>query len=249
VGSYVVKKLNEGFSMVGETVWIAGIPFEVIGQLKEKGLSTDGQNEDDQILVPLETARRRLFNVEYLSRLLVQVEDQGRMNTVEGETRELLRQSHALDEDTKDDFDILNLIRASVIGKMNSAFLEGLSLLFAGITLGIGGVGVLAVTFLNVKDRTSEIGLRMAVGARRRNIANLFVAEACFLSVLGGLAGLLTGWLGVVVLQRLTGWQMAIDLRGVTVPLFLSVLLGLVFGVLPAMRASRVMPVEALRDV
>jgi putative ABC transport system permease protein len=248
VGAFVVKKLNDGFSMVGETVWIAGVPFEVVGQLKEKGVSSDGQNEDDQVLVPLETARHRLFNVEYLSRLLVQVDDQDQMSVVQSATRDVLRASHDLDSDVKDDFNILSLIRADQIRRISSAFLEGLAQIFALVTLAIGGAGVLAVTYLNVKDRTSEIGLRMAIGARRKDIANLFVAEACVLSVAGGLAGLLIGGLGIAVLKLLTGWQMAVDLRGVTVPFVVSVLLGLVFGVFPALQASKVTPVEALRD-
>ncbi|MBW8877591.1 MAG: ABC transporter permease [Acidobacteria bacterium] len=247
VGSFVAKRLNDGFSMVGETLWIVGFPFQVVGQLKEKG-NTDGQNEDDQVLVPLETARRRLFNVDYLSRLLVQVEDQGQMSEVQREAREVLRSRHALDRDVKDDFDILSLLRANQIRNMNSAFLEGLSQLFAAVTLAIGGAGVLAVTYLNVKDRTSEIGLRMAIGARRRDIASLFVAEACLLSVLGGLSGVLVGGVGIVVLKRATGWQMAVDLRGVAIPLLVSALLGVGFGVFPAIKASKVTPVDALRD-
>jgi putative ABC transport system permease protein len=248
VGSFVADRLNDGFTMVGETILVGGIPFQVVGQLKEKGFSSDGQNEDDQILIPLETARHRVFNVDYLSRLLVQVDDQARIGAVQSAAREVLRRDHGLDQDVRDDFEILTLIRANEIRKMNSIFLQGLSQLFVAITLATGGAGVLAVTYLNVKDRTSEIGLRMSVGARRRDIANLFVAEACVLSVLGGIAGLLTGLASIAVLRWTLGWQMAVDLRGVAVPLLVSVLLGVVFGVGPAIKASRVMPVEALRD-
>lgn len=248
VGSFVADRLNDGFTMVGETILVGGIPFQVVGQLKEKGFSSDGQNEDDQILIPLETARHRVFNVDYLSRLLVQVNDQARIGAVQSAAREVLRRDHGLDQDVRDDFEILTLIRANEIRKMNSIFLQGLSQLFVAITLATGGAGVLAVTYLNVKDRTSEIGLRMSVGARRRDIANLFVAEACVLSVLGGIAGLLVGLMSIAVLKWTLGWQMAVDLRGVAVPLLVSVLLGVVFGVGPAIKASRVMPVEALRD-
>jgi putative ABC transport system permease protein len=248
VGSFVATRLNAGFSMVGETIWIGGIPFDVVGQLKGKGFSTDGQNEDDQILIPLETARRRLFNVDYLSRLLVQVDELPQMGAVQAQTREILRKDHELDKDVKDDFNILSMIRSNEIRRMNSSFLEGLSQIFTMITLAIGGAGVLAVTFLNVKDRTWEIGLRMAIGARRRDIADLFIAEACLLSVLGGVCGLLLGLAGIAALKGALGWQMAIDSRGVTIPLLVSALLGLLFGVFPAIKASRVMPLDALRD-
>lgn len=248
VGSFVAGRLNDGFTMVGETILVGGIPFQVVGQLKEKGFSSDGQNEDDQILIPLETARHRVFNADYLSRLLVQVNDQARIGAVQSAAREVLRRNHGLDQDVRDDFEILTMIRANEIRKMNSIFLQGLSQLFVAITLATGGAGVLAVTYLNVKDRTSEIGLRMSVGARRRDIANLFVAEACVLSLLGGIAGLLVGLMSIAVLKWALGWQMVVDLRGVAVPLLVSVLLGVVFGVGPAIKASRVMPVEALRD-
>lgn len=247
VGAFIAMRLNDGFSLVGETIWIAGIPFEVVGQLAEKGISS-GQNEDDQILIPLETAERRLLNVDYLSVLLVQVKDQGQISSVQREAREVLRRNHGLDEDLKDDFEILTLVRASEVRRINSEFMGGLSQIFAAVTLAIGGAGVLAVTYLNVKDRTSEIGLRMAIGARRKDIASLFVAEACFLSLLGGVVGILIGWAGIAALKPLTGWQMALDFNGVTIPLVVSVLLGLLFSVAPAIKASKMTPVDALRD-
>jgi putative ABC transport system permease protein len=247
VGFFVAARLNEGFSMAGERIWINNVPFDVVGQLAEKGF-TDGQNEDDQILIPLQTAERRLFNTESYSSLLIQVEDQDRMRDVQSAAAELLRATHTLDRDTKDDFNILTLIRADKIRELNSSFLGGLSQLFALITLVIGGAGVLAVTYLNVKDRTSEIGLRMAIGARQKDIAGLFIAEACLLSASGGIAGIVLGWIAIAVLSKSTQWQMAVEWQGIFVPFLVSVVLGLVFGVLPAIKASRVMPVEALRS-
>ncbi len=247
VGSFVAERLNERVSLVGETLWISGVPFLVVGQLAEKGV-VSGQNEDDQILVPLETARRRLWNAEYLSRLLVQVADPSLMDSVQEKVREILRANHHLLPGVKDDFNILNLIRANAVGKMNSTFLRGMSQIFAAITLTIGGVGVLAVTFLNVKERISEIGLRKAIGARHSDIVSLFIAEACLMSLLGGVAGVVLGWLAVESLGPLTGWKMAIDSRGVFIPLLTSMGLGLIFGVVPALNAARRTPVEALRD-
>jgi putative ABC transport system permease protein len=247
VGSFIAERLNDGFSVLGETIWINNVPFTVVGQMKEKGFS-DGQNEDDQILIPFETAQRRLLNVDSVTCMLVQVRDPGVLARVQTEARELLRSTHRLAPGTRDDFDILSLLRADQVRAMNSSFLEGLSKLFAAITLAIGGAGVLAVTFLNVKDRTSEIGLRMAIGARQKDIAGLFMSEACLLSALGGMAGIAVGWAAVFVLTKFTQWQMAVEWRGIVIPFLVSVVLGLVFGVLPALKASRVMPVEALRD-
>ena len=247
IGSFLADKLDGGRSMVGETIRAAGVPFEVIGQLESKGMSS-GQNEDDQILIPLQTGRRRLFNSESLSRLLVQVGDAGAMDGAREGARELLRESHRLNEGVKDDFEILSLIQTSEIRRRSNAFVQGLSRLFAAMTLTIGSAGVLAVTFLNVKDRIPEIGLRMAVGARRRDITALFVAEACLLGILGGVGGVAAGTAAVAIFRQLLDWRMAISLPGIALPFVMSVILGVVFGVGPAVRAAGVIPVEALRD-
>jgi putative ABC transport system permease protein len=247
VGPFLAQRLNEGRTLVGETIWVAETPFKVIGQLREKGVSGDGTNEDDQILVPLETAMRRIFRTEYLSSLLVQTYRQQDMDAVQRRARAQLRISHGLDADAKDDFEILSLLKANAVRAMSSQFLQGMSRLFAVITLSIGGAGVFAVTFMNVKDRTSEIGLRMAIGARRRDIAALFMAEACLLSLLGGVLGLVVGTLAVLVLERVTDWTLAIGPVDVLLPFGLSMAMGMLFGVLPAMKASRLKPVEALK--
>lgn len=247
VGPFVAEKLNDGFSLVGERLWIRDIPFEVVGQLAAKGVSADGQNQDDRILIPIETALRRVFNVDYVSRLLVQTEDAAAMDPAREQARVLLRLLHSLDRDADDDFEMLSLVRSDRIRETNSAFVQGLARLFMVVTLVIAGTGVLAVTYLNVKDRISEVGLRMALGARRRDIVGLFVAEALFLSAVGGVTGVLLGWGGIAVLGSITEWHMALEWRGVAVALLVSAALGLIFGVGPAFRASKVTPVEALR--
>lgn len=237
IGPFIAQRINDEESLVGQTIEISGIPFEVVGQLEEKGI-TDGQNEDDQILIPLQTAQRRVFNVDSLSRLLVQTERQEQMEPVRHAARAVLHE----------DIEVLSLIRVNEMKRVSSGVLLGLARLFALVTLVVGGAGVLAVTWLNARDRAAEIGLRMAVGARQRDIAMLFIAEACTLSAAGGLAGLTCGSIAVLVLRRTIGWPMAIDLRGAAVPLLVSFLLGLAFGVFPALRAASVQPVEALRD-
>ena len=247
VGPFVAERLNGGVSLVGETLVVGEVALEVVGQLVAKGIS-DGQNEDDQIVVPLETARRRVFNVEWLSRLLVQAGGPAQIEPAQRGVREVLRDAHRLDDGLKDDFEILSLVRLNQIRKVNNQFLAGLAGLFAAITLAVGGAGVLAVTWLNARDRTAEIGLRMAVGARRRDIAGLFLAEACALSGAGGLLGIAAGALAAGVLRLATGWQMVIEARGLVVPFATALALGLIFGVAPALRAAGVQPVDALRD-
>lgn len=248
VGAFVARRLAGDESLVGRTVRIGGVPFEVVGELAEKGLSPDGQNEDDQVLIPLETARRRLFNRESLSRLVLQAESAERIEAVDRQVRGLLRQRHRLAPNARDDFDLVPLLRSSLIRHRGAAFLSAMAGIFAATTLAVGGAGVLAVSLLNVKDRTPEIGLRRAVGARRRDVAALFVAEACVLGIGGGAAGLAVGVVAVAVLGPALGWPLAIDGRGILGPLLASLAIGLVSGVVPALRAARVPPIAALRD-
>ena len=247
VGPFVARKINENQNLVGQSILIAGTPYEVIGQLKEKGVNRDGTNDDDQVLIPVDTALRRILNVEFITSFIVQVKTEQQIFGVQNKIREILRVAHGLDAGVKDDFEILSLIKANAIRRLSDQFLQGISQLFAVVTLGIGGAGVFAVTYLNVKDRTAEIGLRMAIGAKRRDIALLFVAEACLLSFIGGLVGIAIGACGVLILKSVTDWEMAIGISDVAGPFAISVLLGLLFGVVPAMKASKMMPVEALR--
>jgi putative ABC transport system permease protein len=246
VGSFIASKLNAGSSLVGESIRVNGVQFDVIGQLRPKGTSEDGTNEDDQILVPLQTALTRLFNVDYLSRMLVQTRDAAGLPAAQERARALLRTNHSLDAQTKDDFEILTLLRANEVKRISSAFVRGMSAIFAGISLAIGAAGVFAVTYLNVRDRIAEVGLRMAIGARRRDILFLFVAEALCLGFAGGLLGVLLGVAAVEALRRFTQWQTFIDLESVTIPFSISLLLGLLFSVGPALRASRLAPLRAL---
>ena len=248
VGPFVAERLRAGEGIVGRTLVVGGVPFEVVGRLAAKGMSDDGQNEDDQVLVPLETARRRVFGVEWLSRLVAQATSAEAMAGVAAGARAVLRDAHHLTTELPDDFQIQPLVRTSEIRRMSNAFLRGMTTIFAAATLGVGGVGVLAVSFLNVRDRRAEIGLRRAVGARRRDIAALFVAESLALGAAGGVAGLGLGALAVGILGRSLHWRMAIAPGSVVEPLAVSLALGLVFGLAPAIAGARTTPIAALRD-
>jgi putative ABC transport system permease protein len=228
-------------------VRVGGVPFEIVGELAEKGTSPDGQNEDDQLLVPLETARRRLFNRESLSRLLLQATDERAMDAAQRDTRALLRESHRITDGARDDFELAALLRTNEIRRRSSGFVTGLAAIFAATTLALGGAGVTAVSYLNVRDRAGEIGLRMAVGARRRDVAAEIVGETCLLALTGGLTGVVVGLGAIAALERALDWRMAIEPSGIVGPFALSLALGLVAGWLPARRASRLAPVEALR--
>jgi putative ABC transport system permease protein len=246
VGALIAARLRRESSLVGETLRIGGVPFEVIGQLRPKGVSSDGGNEDDQILVPVGTAARRLFNTDYLSALLVQMVDRQGKDGTSRAMRQILRENHKLGATAADDFEILSPIRANNSGDEQSAFMQRVAGVVTIVTLLIGVGGVLTVMHLNVVDRTWEVGLRMAIGARRRDIGAMFVVEACCLAVSGGAVGALAGAAVITTLGRSIAWPMAIDLETIAVPLLAPLVLGVGAGAWPAWRAARLTPVDSL---
>ena len=244
VGSFVAAKL--GGRTLGESLTIGGVPFTVIGELERSGVAADGSNTDDQILVPLGTAQRRLLNVRSLSAALVEITGRDDQARLRAEARELLRGSHELDAAARDDFDILSPIAADQSRRGQAAFVQRLLRPLALVTVAIGGAAVLVVTSLNVLDRTPEIGLRRAIGARRRDIAGLFILEGTCSSALGGLLGAAIAWLGVATARVTLGWPMAVDARALVLPLAAAILLGVACSAGPALRAARLTPLEAL---
>jgi putative ABC transport system permease protein len=244
VGSLVAAKL--GGRALGESVSIGGVPFTVVGELEGRGVAADGSNQDDQILVPLRTAQRRLFNARFLSAALVEITRRDDDARLRAEARALLRRTHELDIAARDDFDILSPLTVDANRRGQAAFLQRLLRPLAFVTVAIGGVAVLVVTYLNVLDRIPEIGLRMAIGARRKDIAWLFILEAAGSSALGGALGAALAWLGVAAARAALGWPMAVDAEVLALPLAIAVVLGVGCSVGPAIRAAHLMPLEAL---
>jgi putative ABC transport system permease protein len=249
LGSFVVKRLNGGFSMLDQTVWIAGAgAYRVVGQFEEKGLSDSGTNYDDLVVVPFETARTRLLGRDFLDRILLLPAEGADVDRVIAETRDVLRSYHGIDDDDREDFVILRPSTTDQAKRTTGELLGGLAWFLTAITLAIGGAGVFAVSYLNVLDRRGEIGLRIALGATRGDIVFLFVLEALLLSALGCVAGFLLGYAAIALFALWTDWRVAIDALVIAVPALVSALLGIVFGVLPAYKASRLTPVDALRS-
>jgi putative ABC transport system permease protein len=248
LGPFVRERLAGASSLVGKRLQIGGVPFEVIGELRAKGAGSDGSNLDDQVLIPLETSMRRLDNVESASLLLVQAREAGGMRAAMEGVRGLLRTAHYLEPGTRDDFNILETVRQNLSRQTNGRWMRGLSKILAVVTLALGGIGVLAVSYLNVNERTGEIGLRMALGATRSSIAALFLFEACVLSVLGGISGLVVGTALAFVLRTATGWSVPIDLQVLGAALAVSGLTCVTCSLLPAWRASQVMPARTLAE-
>lgn len=244
VGSFVTAKL--GGRTLGESITIGGVPFTVIGELERNGVAADGSNQDDQILVPLSTAERRLFNARFLSAALVETTDRDDDARLTVAARALLRADHRLDAAARDDFEILAPLAGDANRRGQAAFLERLLRPLAFVTVALGGIAVLVVTYLNVLDRVPEIGLRMAIGARRMHIAGMFVLEASCSSALGGLCGAGVAWLGIAAARAALGWPLAIDARALAAPFGVALFLGVACSAGPALRAARLLPLDAL---
>jgi len=247
LGQTVVINLFGSRDPIGETIRIGNVPFTVIGVLEPKGLDISGQDQDDQIVVPLRTALRRLLNLTYLSTIYVSARDPQSMDAAAGAIAEVLRERHRIRPGVADDFTVQN---QSAMLETQAAVSGTFTLLLGsigGISLLVGGIGILAIMLIAVRERTREIGLRRALGARRKDILLQFLIETCLLSVIGGAVGVLVGVGAGKVVSLVTGWPMLIPWEVAFVSIVFSVVLGLVFGVYPARKAAALDPIVALR--
>ncbi|MDA8019969.1 MAG: ABC transporter permease [Thermoanaerobaculia bacterium] len=248
LGATVSETLFGGQDPLGEIIRVGRVPFEVIGVLQEKGVSPDGADEDDQIVVPLRAALRRVFQENYVEFIYAKAHSSDRVEPAEAQVRQLLRRRHRLDRRGRpDDFEIQNLLGVMETRVRAS---ESFTLMVGGVaslSLLVGGFGILSVMLLSTRERCSEIGLRMAVGARRRDILGQFLGEALVLGVTGGVLGVGVGLASAAVVGRLTRWSTAISHELIVAAVAFSMAVGLVFGVIPALRAAGLDPIEALR--
>jgi putative ABC transport system permease protein len=247
VGQTVLANLDLRGSVVGETIRIGTVPFEVIGILERKGLNHAGVDEDDQIVIPISTALRRLFNVTHLSSLYLEARNERSMALASAQVTDLLRERHRIKPGGADDFMAQTqgeiLATAQETGRTFSLLLGSV----AGISLLVGGIGILALMVISVRERTREIGVRRAVGARQRDILVQFVMEATTLSLLGGLVGIVIGLAGGVALSYATGWPTAVSPLAISLAFGVSAAIGVFFGAYPARRAAHLDPIVALR--
>ena len=246
LGPTVVVNLFGRTDPLGLSFRIGRVPFQVIGVTAAKGLDANGADQDDVIIVPLGTGMRRLVNVTHVDTIYVQAPSAAVLDTAEREIRTLLRRRHRL-RDKADDFTIQNqatlLATERQIARSTTLLIGSV----AGISLLVGGVGILAVMLISVRERTREIGLRRAVGAVRRDIRNQFLIESMLLAAGGGLFGVAAGVAAVYVVTLLADWPAIVSWPVAGAALAFSVALGVIFGVYPAVRAARLEPIQALR--
>lgn len=234
---------------VGRTIRIGRVPFAIVGVLAPKGVSVDGSaTEDDRIIVPLETALRRLFNTEYLKAIFLQVRPASAMEDAEAEVAAILRERHDIPPGAQDDFSIQNQRVVLEAELATQASFRRLILGLGFLSLLVGGVGILSIMLLSVRERRPEIGLRVAVGARRPDIAAQFLAEAVLLAAGGGAAGVLAGLGAAELVSSVASWEARVTGKALLVAIGSAAAIGLGFGVYPAWRAASVDPIEALQS-
>ena len=230
---------------VGQQIRIGKIPFEVIGLAARRGTDVNGQDQDDVILVPLETAMRRILNVTYVQTVYVQARDSRALEDAEKEITSVLRRRHRRDG-KPDDFTIQNQATILETERETTGSMTLLIGSVAGISLVAGGVGILAVMLMSVRERTQEIGLRRALGALRRDIRNQFLLESAMLAGAGGVAGVVGGAGLSFAVSALGYWPTVISWFAAAVAFVFSVAVGVFFGLYPATRAAKLEPIQAL---
>jgi len=248
LGARVNETLFGRREAIGQQIRIGDVPFEVIGVLEAKGVLADGSDEDDRIVVPIRTALRRVFNSTWLNPILISVRDIDEMDEARSDVVTLLRERHRLIQRKKsDDFSIQDKTKVLAARRQLADSLTLLATGLAGASLVVGGVGILALMLMSVKERTTEIGLRMAIGAKRRDILLQFLLEATFLSAGGWLAGIVIAAIATVIISRATDWITTISASLGFSTLVIVMTSGLIFGAYPARKASLMTPIQALR--
>jgi putative ABC transport system permease protein len=252
LGQTVVDQLFNGSDPIDQTIRIKKVPLTVIGVLSRKGQNSIGQDQDDTIVVPLSTFRNRIQGMsggklKRVGPINVKVREGQSMKLAEDNIRELLRQRHRLQPGQDDDFNVRNLTEMLAAQEESSRVMTLLLAAVAGVSLLVGGIGIMNIMLVSVTERTREIGLRMAVGARGRDILGQFLIEAVTLSLLGGAIGVLLGAAATFALAQVAGWQVALSVQSVALAVGFSAAVGVFFGYYPARRAAALLPIQALR--
>jgi putative ABC transport system permease protein len=250
IGKTVVQNIFGDIDPVGKTIRIKQNPFVVLGVLKSKGQSLDGRDQDDTIIVPLTTAQRKLFGSQTpgsVRMIMVQANSPETMPMVENGLNSLLRQRHNIRQGADSDFTVRNLTALANSAAETTRIMSMLLGAIASVSLLVGGIGIMNIMLVSVTERTREIGIRMAIGARERDILLQFLLEAIVISIVGCVIGLFIGIGGAVLANKLT--QSAVVISGQSVFLAFSVAasVGVFFGFYPARKAARLHPIEALR--
>jgi putative ABC transport system permease protein len=250
LGTTVVENLFGGIDPVGQIVRIQKVPFTVIGVLGDKGQTSYGRDQDDTILVPLTTAQKRLFGMQFpgmVRTITVQATGPEVMGQVEEEINAVLRQRHRIQPRQDNDFTVRNLTEIMSTAQETASVMSLLLGAIASISLIVGGIGIMNIMLVSVTERTREIGIRIAVGAKGKDILLQFLIESLVLSLIGGTIGIGSGIVGTLILAKFTQWPTLFSMQAILLAFFFSSVVGIFFGFYPARKASLLNPIEALR--
>jgi putative ABC transport system permease protein len=247
LGHTVAQALFQDSDPVGEQIQIGNVPFTIVGVLSRKGQTASGNDQDDIILVPYTTAQTRLSGFIRIGQIMVSAPSPQDIPAAEQEARVIMREAHKIPEGGDDDFTIRNQTEIAEAAQSTTKVMTGLLAAIASVSLLVGGIGIMNIMLVSVTERTREIGIRMAIGARGSDVLTQFLVESVVMSVLGGLIGLGVGIGGAALVGRLTGWSTVTPPSAVALAVGFSAAVGVFFGFYPARKAARLNPIEALR--
>jgi putative ABC transport system permease protein len=253
LGRTPVSNLFDDADPIGQTIRIKNVPFTVVGVLTAKGQSAQGQDQDDVILLPISSAKRKVIgikqaNADAVDTIIMQAKSGAQIPAAQDEAQALLRQRHHLQPAEDDDFSIRNLEELFAAQEASSNIMAIMLAAVASVSLVVGGIGIMNIMLISVRERTREIGLRLALGAKTHDILTQFLTEAVTLSIAGGVVGVVFGVSASAIISRLAGWTTSVGAGAVLLAVFFSALVGVGFGYYPARRAAFLDPIEALRS-
>jgi putative ABC transport system permease protein len=246
LGQTVVNNLFPDSDPVGAQIQIGNVPFTVVGVMEAKGQNAGGQDQDDVVLVPYTTAQTRLSGNVRIGQILVSTTSADDMAAAQDETSSIMRDAHRLNG-APDDFTVRNQTEIANAMSSTTKVMSGLLAAIASISLVVGGIGIMNIMLVSVTERTREIGIRMAIGARGSDVLTQFLVESIVMSLLGGIVGLAVGYGGAAVLGHFTGWATSTPLSAVAIAVGFSGAVGMFFGYYPARKAAGLNPIQALR--
>jgi putative ABC transport system permease protein len=247
LGQTIAENLYPGQDPVGQKIQLRNVPFEIVGVLAEKGQTANGTDQDDVILAPYTTVKTRLSGRSFIAQILASTYTPDDIAVAQEDITAIMRESHGLADWEDDDFTVRNQTDIAETAEETTEVMTVLLAAIASVSLLVGGIGIMNIMLVSVTERTREVGIRMALGARGRDVLTQFLVESTVMTLLGGGIGVLLGFAAAQIVGQIMGWHTAISVMTVVVGMGFSAAIGIFFGYYPARKAARLNPIEALR--